>query len=84
MDVQIHNHNSLCSINQIKPLQNQQRYPTQKNPQQTLASFDKISCDDIENPQFQQAVLNAINEIRKSLPTMWKNCLLGNPLTKME
>ena len=38
--------------------------PTQKNPQQTLASFDKISCDDIQNPQYQQAVLNAINVIR--------------------
>ena len=62
-----------CSNSQPQqPLQHQSNktiaksttIPTQKNPQQTLASFDKISCDDIQNPQYQQAVLNAINVIR--------------------
>ena len=62
-----------CSNSQPQqPLQHQSNktiaksttIPTQKNPQQTLASFDKISCDDIKNPQYQQAVLNAINVIR--------------------
>ena len=38
--------------------------PTQNTPDQILASFENISCDDIQNPQYQQAVLNAINVIR--------------------
>ena len=37
---------------------------TQNRVPQILVSFEKISCDDIQNPKYQQAILNAINEIR--------------------
>lgn len=55
-----------------QPLQNQlgkiipksTTLTTQNTPDQFLASFENISCDDIQNPQYQQAVLNAINVIR--------------------
>ena len=50
-----------------QPLQNQlgkitpksTTLTTQNTPDQILASFENISCDDIQNPQYQQAVLNA-------------------------
>ncbi|HQV26091.1 MAG TPA: CAP domain-containing protein [Acinetobacter sp.] len=47
-----------------KITQNSTTLPTQNTPDQILASFENISCDDIQNPQYQQAVLNAINVIR--------------------